>query len=403
MNDSSDIIIVGGGMVGACMALAAAREGFQVTLLEPRQPSLDWTGDDFDIRVSALTRTSETILSNLDVWQGMQQRRVTAYENMHVWDRKGFGEVHFAAEDVGAPNLGHIVENRVIVASLWEQITHQANIKHVADVEIVSIEREGDQTKLIASNDDVLSASLVIGADGARSSVRELVGLTASTSSYDQEGVVCTVKAEQGNASTAWQRFMPTGPLALLPMNEEYFSIVWSTSPEQAQSLVNASEENFNLELTQASEAVCGKLSVVGERAAFPLRKLKAERYVLDGVALIGDAAHVIHPLAGQGVNLGFLDAAMLMDVLTEARAHRESIGAMGVLRRYERARKGHNLAVQSAMDGFKHLFSNNNPALSLIRNLGLGVAHHVSPLRRQFERVALGEGVAVPSLGKRL
>ena len=403
MNDSSDIIIVGGGMVGACMALAAAREGFQVTLLEPRQPSLDWTGDDFDIRVSALTRTSETILRNLDVWQGMQQRRVTAYENMHVWDRKGFGEVHFAAEDVGAPNLGHIVENRVIVASLWEQITHQANIKHVADVEIVSIEREGDQTKLIASNDDVLSASLVIGADGARSSVRELVGLTASTSSYDQEGVVCTVKAEQGNACTAWQRFMPTGPLALLPMNEEYFSIVWSTSPEQAQSLVNASEESFNQALTQASEAVCGKLSVVGDRAAFPLRKLKAERYVLDGVALIGDAAHVIHPLAGQGVNLGFLDAAMLMDVLTEARAHRESIGAMGVLRRYERARKGHNLAVQSAMDGFKHLFSNNNPALSLIRNLGLGVAHHVSPLRRQFERVALGEGVAVPSLGKRL
>ena len=403
MNDSSDIIIVGGGMVGACMALAAAREGFQVTLLEPRQPSLEWTDNDFDIRVSALTRTSETILRNLDVWQGMQQRRVTAYENMHVWDHKGFGEVHFAAEDVGEPNLGHIVENRVIVASLWEQIIHQANIKHVADVEIVSIEREGDQTKLIASNDDVLSASLVIGADGARSSVRELVGLTASTSSYDQEGVVCTVKAEQGNASTAWQRFMPTGPLALLPMNEEYFSIVWSTSPEQAQSLVNASEESFNLELTQASEAVCGKLSVVGERAAFPLRKLKAERYVLDGVALIGDAAHVIHPLAGQGVNLGFLDAAMLMDVLTEARAHRESIGAMGVLRRYERARKGHNLAVQSAMDGFKHLFSNNNPALSLIRNLGLGVAHHVSPLRRQFERVALGEGVAVPSLGKRL
>ncbi|MGA1691592.1 MAG: UbiH/UbiF/VisC/COQ6 family ubiquinone biosynthesis hydroxylase [Sedimenticolaceae bacterium] len=403
MNDSSDIIIVGGGMVGACMALAAAREGFQVTLLEPRQPSLEWTGDDFDIRVSALTRTSETILRNLDVWQGMQQRRVTAYENMHVWDHKGFGEVHFAAEDVGEPNLGHIVENRVIVASLWEQITHQANIKHVADVEIVLIERKGDQTKLIASNGDVLSASLVIGADGARSSVRELVGLTASTSSYDQEGVVCTVKAEQGNASTAWQRFMPTGPLALLPMNEEYFSIVWSTSPEQAQSLVNAPAESFNQELTQASEAVCGKLSVVGERAAFPLRKLKAERYVLDGVALIGDAAHVIHPLAGQGVNLGFLDAAMLMDVLTEARAHRELIGAMGVLLRYERARKGHNLAVQSAMDGFKHLFSNNNPALSLIRNLGLGVAHHVSPLRRQFERVALGEGVVVPSLGKRL
>jgi 2-octaprenylphenol hydroxylase len=403
MNGSSDIIIVGGGMVGACMALAAAREGFQVTLLEPRQPSLEWTGDDFDIRVSALTRTSEMILRNLDVWQGMQQRRVTAYENMHVWDRKGFGEIHFAAEDVGAPNLGHIVENRVIVAGLWEQIIHQANIKHVADVEIASIEREGDLTKLISSNDDVLSASLVIGADGARSSVRELVGLTASTRSYDQEGVVCTVKAEQGNASTAWQRFMPTGPLALLPINEEYFSIVWSTSPEQAQSLVNASEENFNQELTQASEAVCGKLNVVGDRAAFPLRKLKAERYVLDGVALIGDAAHVIHPLAGQGVNLGFLDAAMLMDVLTESRAHRESIGAMGVLRRYERARKGHNLAVQSAMDGFKHLFSNNNPALSLIRNIGLGVAHHVSPLRRQFERVALGEGVAVPSLGKPL
>jgi 2-octaprenylphenol hydroxylase len=403
MNDSSDIIIVGGGMVGACMALAAAREGYQVTLLEPRQPTLDWAGDDFDIRVSALTRTSETILRNLNVWPGMQQRRVTAYENMHVWDRKGFGEIHFAAGDVGAPNLGHIVENRVIVAGLWEQINHQANITHVADFEITSIERDDDQTKLISSNNDVLSASLVIGADGARSSVRELVGLTASTSSYDQEGVVCTVKAKRGNASTAWQRFMPSGPLALLPMNDDHFSIVWSTSPEHAQSLVNASEESFNQELTQASENVCGILSVVGDRAAFPLRKLKAERYVVDGVALIGDAAHVIHPLAGQGVNLGFLDAAMLIDVLIEARAHRESIGAMGVLRRYERARKGHNLAVQSAMDGFKHLFSNNNPALTLLRNVGLGVAHHVSPLRRQFERVALGEGVTLPSLGKRL
>jgi len=402
MSDSSDIIIVGGGMVGACMALAAAREGFHVTLLEPRQPSLDWSGDDFDIRVSALTRTSETILRNLDVWSGMQQRRVTAYENMHVWDRKGFGEIHFAAEDVGAPNLGHIVENRVIVAGLWEQINHQANIKHVADFEIASIERGSDQTKLISSNNAVLSASLVIGADGARSSVRDLVGLTASISSYDQEGVVCTVKAEQGNASTAWQRFMPSGPLALLPMNEDHFSIVWSTSPEHALSLVNASEESFNHELTQASEGVCGNLSVISDCAAFPLRKLKADRYVVDGVALIGDAAHVIHPLAGQGVNLGFLDAAMLIDVLIEARAHCESIGAMGVLRRYERARKGHNLAVQSAMDGFKHLFSNNNPALTLLRNVGLGVAHHVSPLRRQFERVALGEGVTLPSLGKR-
>jgi 2-octaprenylphenol hydroxylase len=403
MSDSNDIIIVGGGMVGACMALAAAREGFQVTLLEPRQPSLDWPGDDFDIRVSALTRTSETILRNLDVWSGMQERRVTAYENMHVWDRKGFGEIHFTAEDVGAPNLGHIVENRVIVAGLWEQINQHANITHVADFAIVSIERDGDQTNLISSHDDVLTASLVIGADGARSSVRELVGLTTSTSSYDQEGVVCTVKAEQGNASTAWQRFMPSGPLALLPMNEDHFSIVWSTSPEHAQSLVNSTEESFNQELTQASENVCGMLRVIGDRAAFPLRKLKAERYVVDGVALIGDAAHVIHPLAGQGVNLGILDAAMLIDELIEARAHRESIGGMGVLRRYERARKGHNLAVQSAMDGFKHLFSNNNPALTLLRNVGLGVAHHISPLRRQFERVALGEGVSLPSLGKRL
>src|SRR6056300_1202767 len=145
MNDSSDIIIVGGGMVRAFMALAAAREGFQVTLLEPRQPSLDWTGDDFDIRVSALTRTSETILRNIDVWPSMQERRVTAYEYMHVWDRKGFGEIHFTAEDVGAPNLGHIVENRVIVAGLWEQINQHANITHVADFAIVSIEREGDQ------------------------------------------------------------------------------------------------------------------------------------------------------------------------------------------------------------------------------------------------------------------
>jgi 2-octaprenylphenol hydroxylase len=247
----------------------------------------------------------------------------------------------------------------------------------------------------------VLRAGLVVGADGARSQVREMAGIQSRSEPYDQHAVVATVHAEQGNRSTAWQRFMRDGPLALLPLEQDLFSIVWSTAPNEAERLCALPEDEFNTLLTGASESRLGRLTLQGARAAFPLRLQHAEQYVLPGLALVGDAAHVIHPLAGQGVNLGFLDAGALVDALVAGRERGRMPGALATLRRYERTRKGHNTATQLAMDAFKHLFSNDSSVLSLARNLGLGAAGRLTPLRRLFERVALGQGLELPTLSR--
>ena len=396
-----DIAVVGGGMVGASVALAAARAGFKVALLERQEPVLDWPQDSHDLRVSALTRASQVILQNLGVWSHMQRMRVTAYEAMQVWDRRGLGEIHFDAADIGEPDLGHIVENRVIVAALWREIGGQPGIEPFFGRDLSGVERSERGASLRFDDGSMLEAALLIGADGARSRLRELAGIGLAGRDYEQHALVATVEAEHGNAATAWQRFMPSGPLALLPMQDALFSIVWSTSPAQAQELLELPPQQFDERLTQASEGCCGGLHLMDGRATFPLRLQHASAYVQPGLALVGDAAHVIHPLAGQGVNLGLLDAGVLVDVLTEARERGEALGGFGVLRRYERARKGHNLAVQMAMDAFKHLFGNQNPALHLLRNLGLGLADHIPPLRHQFERVALGQGIELPSLAR--
>jgi len=399
--DRYDIIVVGGGMVGASCALAAAQQGFEVALLERAEPTLEWPQESHDVRVSALTRASQCLLQNLDAWPSMQAMRVTPYQYMQVWDRQGLGEIRFAASDLGEPDLGHIVENRVIIAALWQQIARQARIEVLFGRQIDRLQERGGGAALGFADGSEIAADLLIGADGARSRLRELAGIPMQGRDYDQHGVVATVRAGRGNGATAWQRFMPSGPLALLPIQDELFSIVWSTSPAQAGALLDMPVEAFDRQLSEASQHCCGDLHLLGERAAFPLRLQRAATYVRPGLALVGDAAHVIHPLAGQGVNLGLLDMGALIDVLLEARARGERLGAYGVLRRYERARKGHNLAVQMAMDAFKHLFSNQNPALHLVRNLGLGLADRIPPLRRQFERVALGQGIELPSLGR--
>jgi 2-octaprenylphenol hydroxylase len=388
-------------MVGASVALAAAREGLSVALLERREPPLTWPEESHDLRVSALTRASQLILQNLGAWRHMRRMGVTAYESMHVWERRGLGEIHFDAADIGEPDLGHIVENRVIVAALWREIREQAGIEVVFERALSGLYRDGPAVRLRFEDGGELTAALLVGADGARSRLRELAGIGLRGHDYEQHAVVATVQAERGNGATAWQRFMPDGPLALLPLQEELFSIVWSTSPAQANVLLDLPAGQFDDRLTAASESVCGDLRLLGERAAFPLKLQHANHYVQPGLALVGDAAHVIHPLAGQGVNLGLLDAGILVDTLAAARARGEALGALGVLRRYERARKGHNLAVQMAMDGFKHLFGNQNPGLHLLRNLGLGLADRIPLLRRQFERVALGQGIDLPSLAR--
>ena len=387
-------------MVGAALALALARNGFSVVLLEARAPRLDWDDADHDLRVSALTRATQQLLRNLGVWEAMAADRVTPYQSMHVWDRAGFGEIHFDAADVSEPDLGHIVENRVIVRALWRALeTAGVAVRVPAQISTQACAEAGITLGLDDGSE--LQAGLLVGADGARSQVRARAGIASRSEDYEQHAVVATVQAELGNRATAWQRFMPNGPLALLPLEDDLFSIVWSTSPDDALRLRELPVAEFDQRLSEASEFRCGRLSLRGERAAFPLRLQHAEHYVQPGLALVGDAAHVIHPLAGQGVNLGFLDAGALADVLVEGRARGRPLGSMAVLRRYERGRRGHNTATQLAMDAFKHLFSNDSPLLAALRNTGLAAAGRLPPLRRLFERVALGQGLELPTLSR--
>ena len=387
-------------MVGAALACALAQRDFSVALLEAREPAFVWDPAGHDLRVSAITRASQRLLQNLGAWQAMLDERATPYQQMHVWDRAGFGEIHFDAADLAEPDLGHIVENRVIVRALWE-LLEGSRTEVLVPVRLAALDLSDGGAVLALDDGRTLNAGLVVGADGARSQVRELAGIESRGQPYDQHAVVATVRAELGNRSTAWQRFMRDGPLALLPLEQDLFSIVWSTAPNEAERLCALPEDEFNTLLTGASESRLGRLTLQGARAAFPLRLQHAEQYVLPGLALVGDAAHVIHPLAGQGVNLGFLDAGALVDALIAGRERGRMPGALATLRRYERTRKGHNTATQLAMDAFKHLFSNDSSVLSLARNLGLGAAGRLTPLRRLFERVALGQGLELPTLSR--
>lgn len=395
----TDVAIVGGGMVGAACALALAQRGVSVVVIESRAPATDWDDSGFDLRVSAISRASQHLFGHLGVWQSILADRATPYQSMHVWDRAGLGEIHFDAADLAAPDLGHIVENRVLLHALWRAF-EGGGVTTVTPARPQQLLLDGGNvTGLQLDDGSRIDAALVVAADGARSQLRELAGIESRSESYDESGVVATVHAELGNHATAWQRFMPEGPLALLPLQDELFSIVWTTRPETADKLATTDESSFNDALTEASEARLGRLTLLGDRAVFPLRLQHAHAYVGPGLALVGDAAHVIHPLAGQGVNLGLLDAAALVDAVLAARAAGHGSGNMRTLRRYERSRKGHNTATQLTMDAFDQLFSNDHAALSLLRNLGLGVVGRVGPLRRLFERAALGGGMHLPSL----
>jgi 2-octaprenylphenol hydroxylase len=319
---------------------------------------------------------------------------------MRVWDRADLGEIHFDAADLAEPNLGHIVENRVVVRALW-QCLESAGVEPICPAVIASQAVADDGVNLALDNGQSMRVGLLIGADGAHSPVRERAGIEVRREDYGQRAVVATVHAEFGNQATAWQRFMRAGPLALLPMASDLFSIVWTTTPEEAERLLALEPPAFNDLLTDTSEGRLGRLKLLGERAAFPLSLQHAERYVMPCIALVGDAAHVIHPLAGQGVNLGFLDVGALVDALLDGRSSGRLPGALRTLRAYERARRGHNMATQWTMDGFKHLFGSTSPLIGLLRNTGLGLSGRIGPLKRKFERVALGQGIELPSLNR--
>ncbi len=399
----TDVVIVGGGMVGATVALGLAQAGFDVTLLERRAPSLEWSDEaPYQTRVSALTRASENILKHLNAWGGIERRRCHAFTDMHVWESVSDAEVHFDARDVQELNLGYVVENNVIQAALWEQIPDYPNLHLIVGQTPTDLILENDQAWLILDNGVRLQARLVVGADGALSKTRDMAGIAVQEHDYQQCAVVGCVKTELPNQDTCWQRYQAEGPFAYLAMDDNMSSIAWYLPVEQMQWALSLSDDAFAAAIAEASGHKLGEVVEVGERSAFPLVRRHAEQYVKPHFVLVGDAAHTVHPQAGQGVNLGLLDAAALVEVLTEAKqANSEHWDRFAVLRRYERWRRGDNVIVQRSMEGFDWLFKQDQGLKNQFRQWVLPLADQAKPLKRWLMSQALNGREVLPALAK--
>ena len=396
-----DLLVVGGGMVGAAFALACTGKGLTIGLVEARPPRRSWPAGEVDLRVSALSRASQRMLERLGAWSRIADLGVSPYRQMRVWDAAGAGRIHFDSTDLGEPDLGHIVENRVIQLALWERLEESPDLTLICPASIADLRRTREGPQLALADGRTLAARLLVAADGRDSLIRELAQIPTQGWDYDQRAIVATVIPAQWHQETAWQRFLPTGPLALLPLADGRLSIVWSASGTRADELLAMDNETFGRALTDGSEGCLGQVRVDGPRAAVPLRLQHARRYVEPGLALIGDAAHAVHPLAGQGVNLGLLDAAELAAALDLALAHRRDIASLWTLRRYERARRGDNLAMLAAMDAFKRLFGNDIAPVAMVRGWGLNLTERVAPLKRLFMDRALGRSSGLPPLAR--
>ena len=402
----ADLIIVGAGMVGSALALALEHSGLEILVVDGGPLSVRPFAAEgaFEPRVSALSAASQRILERLGVWDGIAARRVSPYRDMRVWDGSGTGSVHFSAASVHAEVLGHIVENRAVQDALLDRL-HDSQIGLLGSARLEQLRRSGDGWLLTLADGRELRAPLLVAADGANSAVRRLAGCATREWDYLHHAIVTSVRCERPHQATAWQRFTDDGPLAFLPLarqgDEHWCSIVWSTVPAEAERLMALDDDAFRHELGKAFEWRLGQVTAVDPRICIPLRQRHAKRYVESGLALIGDAAHSIHPLAGQGVNLGFLDAAVLAEVLLHALQRGEQPNDVRVLSRYERRRMPHNLAMMAAMEGFERLFQADPLPLRLLRNSGLNWVDELPDAKALFVRRALGLAGDLPALAQ--
>jgi 2-octaprenylphenol hydroxylase len=393
------VVIVGGGMVGSALAASLANSDISVALIEPnqaQQPPNDISDcAGFDTRVSAITAQSEALLTRLEVWSLIPESRRSPYQGMTVWDADGTGEVNFNANELHVSCLGTIVENREIVWALQQVVEQASNIDILRDsVTHIDNQDEEGTTPVFLASGQTLKTQLLVGADGALSRIKQWGEFASCEWDYHHQALVATIELEQSHQATAWQRFRPEGPLALLPLaagNDKTCSIVWSTHEEECQQLLNLTDEEFCQQLGLAFEHRLGQVVSVGSRAAFPLRQRHAKNYVVPGIALIGDAAHTIHPLAGQGVNLGFKDVVALSEELLRAQKLGLSLGELASLQRYQRRRQGDNLVMMAAMEGFKRLFSAEQQMIRLLRNQGMRLFNRAAAVKQHVVMQAMG------------
>lgn len=398
-----DVIIVGSGTAGATLAYALLRERMTVALIEMASVTPINT-EVIDLRVFALTRASERIFANLGLWSALVRRRVSPFRQMYVWDADS--HIHFDSASLVEPLLGYIVEHNILQTTLLEQLTHCDTLTwyRPAKVQRFDLPERSSHEKAVVylDNGTVLTTRLLVSAEGAHSSIRTLAGIPYTLHDYGQQAIVASVVTEFNHQETAWQRFLPTGPLGFLPLLDPHqCSVVWSVDTPVAQRLMALDKAEFLQALTSAFARKLGTILDCGQRMIFPLQRRYVHQYVKPRLALVGDAAHTVHPLAGQGINLGLLDVATLSDIVLNAYLHRRDFGQYQILRRYERTRKGHNLGMLLLMDGFKQVFSTDFLPLCWARRLGLTMTNNNSVLKNMIMQRAMGLSGDLPALAR--
>ena len=385
-----DAVVVGAGVVGAASALALANAGLQVALVEAN-PAPAWSPDARDLRVYAFAPDNAGLLGKLGVWDEILAARAQPYRRMRVWDAAGGGELSFDADQLARRELGWIIENNLLADRLW-RAAERAGVEIVQPATVVGLEQRDERITLTLADGETLDARLAIAADGARSKLRELAGIEVAAHDYAQSGVVAYVETAELHQHTAWQRFLPSGPLALLPVDGgRQSSIVWSLPADEAERVLALDDAAFGIELTQAFAARLGDIRPLSKRIAFPLRRQLAATQLNGRLLLVGDAAHAVHPLAGQGVNLGLRDVAALHRLVLEAAAKGRRFDAPERLQRWARERKSDNVVSTHAFETINRVYSNDALIPTFLRGLALSLANAIAPLRNALWRHAAG------------
>ncbi|HBQ3043845.1 TPA: 2-octaprenyl-3-methyl-6-methoxy-1,4-benzoquinol hydroxylase [Klebsiella quasipneumoniae subsp. similipneumoniae] len=386
---ATDVAIVGGGMVGGALALGLAQQGFTVTVLEKTAPPAFDPASAPDVRISAISAASVGLLKSLDVWDAVRAMRIHPYRRLETWEWES-AHVAFDGAELKLPELGYMVENKVLQWGLWQALAAHEGVTLRVGGELEAMQRGEAQTALRLREGETIHARLVIGADGASSQVREMAGIGVHAWQYQQSCMLISVQCADDPGDSTWQQFTPSGPRAFLPLFDNWASLVWYDTPARIRQLQGMSMPQLQQEIARHFPARLGRVTPQAA-GAFPLTRRHALQYVQPGLALVGDAAHTIHPLAGQGVNLGYRDVDALLEILAQARGRGEEWASLPVLKRYQARRRADNFIMQSGMDLFYAGFSNDLAPVRMLRNIGLMAAERAGVLKRQALKYALG------------